>query len=167
MRSLPQGNIDSGLILLCQLVCGRFVLCSISIRCDVAGDFFLFCFELLFRAFSNTFLHRASKNHRFESKPKFSLNLVGKKSLNSWSFSLQRLVLFFSNFRFIPDGFTTRQKQYEQKLFHRAKVGISGHKGSSHASYLIGSTEIETLFIAFSPRSFRCFKLSRESGISA
>ena len=67
----------------------------------------------------------------------------------------------------MPDSFTTRQKQYEQILFHRAKCQISGQKGSSHAGYLIRPTEIETLFLAFSPRPFRCFKLSRQSGISA
>ena len=116
-------------------------------------------FFVLFRnnilATSNIFLHRASKIHPFESKPNFSLNLVGKKNLNSWSFSLQPLVIFFSNFRVMPDSFTTRQKQYEPILFHRAKGHISCQKGSSHASYLIGSTETETLFLAFSPRSLR------------
>ena len=49
----------------------------------------------------------------------------------------------------MSEGFTTRQKEYEQILFHRAKVQISGHYGSSHASYLIGSTVIETLFSCF------------------
>ena len=77
MRTHPQGNIDSSLILLCQLVCGRCVPCNISIRCNAAGEFF--CFVSIY-FFGQLLIHRASKIHPFESKPNFSLNLEGKKT---------------------------------------------------------------------------------------
>ena len=71
------------------------------------------------------------------------------------------LVLFFSNFRFISDRCTIKNKKYEHKLFHQGKFQISSQKGSSYASYLLGLIEIETLFLAFSPVRFFYLKLSR------
>ena len=160
MRSHPPGNIDSSLILLCELVCGRYVPYNISIRCDAAGDFFCFVSNYFFRQLLIP-LYIAHQRLILLKVNQISVWTWCVKNTWSVSFSLQPLVLFFNNFRFMPESFTTRQNQYEQIFLHWAKGQISCQKESSHAGYLIDSTEIETLFLAFSPRSFRCFKLSK------
>ena len=87
-------------------------------------------------------------------KPSVILNLVGRKKPEFWNFSLETLVVFLSNFKFMSTRFTTGQKPYEQILCepHRSKFQDSGHKGSSIASHLKGFTEFESLLLAFSPR---------------
>ena len=79
MRSLPKGNIDSSLILLCNLFVVDVFCARLTFAVTQLESVFLFCFELIFSATSYTFLHRASKIHPFESKSDFSLNLVGRK----------------------------------------------------------------------------------------
>ena len=86
-----------------------------SICCTAAGQIVVF-FRI---TFSGIFWYLCTISiiySTFWKKTNFTLNLPCKTKPEYWSFSLQSLVEFFSNFRLMCAGFTTRQTQYGQIL---------------------------------------------------
>ena len=86
--------------------------------------------------------------------------VVGEIILKSCSFSVQTLVVFFTNFHFMSEGSTTGQKQCEQIL---SKLAESKFNTLAIGDPLTPPLEwallrLNHLFLVFSPRWVRCLE---------